>query len=351
MKKVLNVTYHSSDLFAPVLATSLASLFENNKSFDEIHVYIFEYPMNADSKSKLNALADKYGRNLHYILMPDINKIENLGLAEVKHAGWFFYSYMKLYLDNLLPESVEKVLYLDSDILVVGDLTELWEMDLKGYVAAGVIDCLGEKYYDVLGLSKNSYYCNSGMILENLKAWREKKIGDRVREYCKKNGGYVFFMEQTAFNAAVQGDILILHPKYNMYTMMELITYKELMKLRKVQRYYSKEEIDEAVANPVIIHLTNTFMIPNRAWYEGSRHPRTAEYLKYKALTPWKDEPGFPDKRTGKQKFIQFWVDHLPKSLVISIASHMYNNGRINKISKDIETAKSNYDCDVKKDS
>ena len=41
----MNVTYHSSDLFAPVLATSMASLFENNKSFDEIHVYIFENPL------------------------------------------------------------------------------------------------------------------------------------------------------------------------------------------------------------------------------------------------------------------------------------------------------------------
>lgn len=37
MNKILNVVYHSSDLFVPVLATSLASLFENNKSFDEIH--------------------------------------------------------------------------------------------------------------------------------------------------------------------------------------------------------------------------------------------------------------------------------------------------------------------------
>lgn len=343
MSKIMNVAYHSSDLFAPVLATSLASLFENNKSFDEIHVYIFEYPMNDENKCKLNALAAKYGRNLHYLPMPDINKTENLGLTEVKHEGWFFYSYMKLYLDNLLPESVDRVLYLDSDILVVDDLTELWEMDLKGNVGAGVIDCLGEKYYELLGLGENAYYCNSGMILQDLKAWRDKKIGDKVREYCKQNGGYVFFMEQTAFNAGTQGDILILHPKYNMYTMMELISYEELMKLRKVKRYYTKEEIAEAVTHPVIVHLTNTFLLANRAWYEGSKHPRIAEYQKYKALTPWKDEPDFPDKRKYKQKFIQFWVDHLPKSLVLSIASMLYNKNRVKQIYKKIEEAKTNY--------
>lgn len=157
----MNVTYHSSDLFAPVLATSMASLFENNKSFDEIHVYIFENPLSDENKDKLNQLAGKYNRTLHFIPMPDVNKVENLGLKDVR-AGWFFNSYMKLYLDDLLPDDVERILYLDSDILVTDDLTELWNIDLKGHCAAGVIDCLGEKYYELLGLNKDAFYCNSG---------------------------------------------------------------------------------------------------------------------------------------------------------------------------------------------
>lgn len=339
MNKILNVVYHSSDLFAPVLATSLASLFENNKSFEQIHVYIFEYPMKDENKTKLNLLAEKYGRNLHYLIMPDINKVENLGLAGVKHEGWFFYSYMKLFLDDLLPRSVERVLYLDSDTLVVDDLTELWELDLQGHPAAGVIDCFSEKYYQVFRLSDGAYYCNSGMILEDLNAWREKRIGDKIRDYCKACNGYVYFMEQTAFNAGTQNDILILHPKYNVYTMMDMHSYDELLKFRKVKRYYSKSEFEEAVAHPKIIHLTSTFLLANRAWYEGSKHPRTREYQKYKELTPWKDKPDFQDKRCGKQKFVQFCVDHLPKSFVLSIASIFYDV-RIKQIEKKIKLAK-----------
>ena len=88
----MNVTYHSSDLFAPVLATSMASLFENNKSFDEIHVYIFENPLSDENKDKLNQLAGKYNRTLHFIPMPDVNKVENLGLKDVR-AGWFQFIY------------------------------------------------------------------------------------------------------------------------------------------------------------------------------------------------------------------------------------------------------------------
>lgn len=301
--------------------------------------------MKDENKEKLNLLAEKYERNLHYQLMPDINEVENLGLAEVKHEGWFFYSYMKLFLDNLLPRSVERVLYLDSDILVNDDLTELWEMDLQGHAAAGVIDCFSEKYYQLFRLSDDAYYCNSGMILEDLNTWREKRIGDKVRDYCKACNGYVFFMEQTAFNAGTQEDILILHPKYNVYTMMDLHSYEELLKLRNVKRYYTKSEIEEAVAHPKIIHLTKSFLLANRAWYEGSKHPRVKEYQKYKELTPWKDKPDFQDKRSRKQKFVQFCIDYLPKSFVLNIASRLYND-RIKQIEKKIKEVKTNTaDC------
>lgn len=338
MNKRLNVAYHSSDLFAPVLGTSMASLFENNKSFDEIHVYIFENPLSDENKKKILDLADSYNRNVYFIPMPDVNKEQNLGLKDVR-AGWFFNSYMKLYLDELLPTDVERVLYLDSDILITDDLTELWTVDMQGYCAAGVIDCLGEKYYQVLGLNDASRYCNSGMILEDLKLWKEKRIGDRVREYCKANGGYVFFMEQTAFNAALQGEILILHPKYNMYSMMEILTYDEIMKLRSVKRFYTKEEIDEAVKKPAIVHLTNSFLLVNRAWYENTNHPKAELYQYYKALTPWKNEKDFPDKRNTKQKIVQFFVDHLPRQLVLSVAGNLYNNWRVKKIANTIADA------------
>ena len=179
------------------------------------------------------------------------------------------------------------------------------------------------------------------MILEDLKAWKQKRIGDKVRKYCEENGGYVFFMEQTAFNAALQGDILILNPKYNMYSMMEILTYDEVMKLRHVKRYYQKNEIEEAVKNPAIVHLTNSFLITNRAWYANSNHPRKALYEKYKMLTPWKDETGFKDTRKRKDKIVQFFVNHLPKKIVLVVASKLYNNYRVKKIKRTIIDAQS----------
>lgn len=336
MNKILNIVNHSSDLFAPVLATSMASIFESNRSMDEIHIYVFENPLSNENKAKLTLLAQQYGRQVHFIKMPDVNKDQQLGLKAVKD-GWFFNSYMKLFLNEYLPDNIDRVLYLDSDILVVDDLTELININMEDCPAAGVIDALSEKYYKLLGLSENSRYCNSGMILEDLTKWRKMNIGDRIRKYCKDNGGYVFFMEQTAFNAVLQGEIKILHPKYNTYSMMQCMTYDELYKLRKSERFYSRKEIAEAVANPAIIHLTNSFLLTNRAWYENTNHPERDRYRYYKSLTPWKDEPNFPDKRGTKKKLIQAIVDMTPRSILLPIVEKVYNNWRVNKIHKTIE--------------
>ena len=120
MYKILNIVYHSSDLFAPVLGSSMASVFENNKSMEEIHIYVFENPLSDENKAKLISLSEKYSRNVHFIKMPDVNADQKLGLKAVKD-GWFFNSYMKLFLDDYLPSTLERVLYLDSDVLVVDD--------------------------------------------------------------------------------------------------------------------------------------------------------------------------------------------------------------------------------------
>ena len=165
--------------------------------------------------------------------MPDINKSEHLHLKKIKEK-WIFDSYCRLFLDKLLPEEVEKVLYLDGDVLNIGSLKELWSLDMGESSAAAVIDCLGEKYYELLGLGKNARYCNSGVILFDLDKWRKDCMGDKVRKYVHDNNGYVFFMEQTVFNAVMQGKIKILHPKYNTYSMMQRNSCFFLLRSRKL---------------------------------------------------------------------------------------------------------------------
>lgn len=330
------VVYHSSDSFAQVTAVSIASLFENNKEMQDIEVFLIEHGISEENKDKIQSLAKKYSRTISFIPMPDINKQQNLGLQSIK-STWLYDSFCRMYLDEILPSYVDRVLYLDGDVLVNYSLKELWETDLEGKCAAAVTDSLGEEYYELFGLSQTAKYCNSGVILIDLKKWHEQEIGKKVAEYVRERNGYVFFMEQTVLNAVLDSKLHILHPKYNVFTLMLCLSHKEHMNLRKPKRFYCEQKIQEAVGNPCLIHLTTCFFTVNRAWIANNNHPAKEVYLKYARLTPWQNVPLLPDTRGLKKRFVDFFVQNLPKSFVLAFAGYLYRNSRVETIRRDMK--------------
>lgn len=59
--------------------------------------------------------------------------------------------------------------------------------------------------------------------------------------------------------------------------MMQILSYEDLMRLRKVERYYSEKKIEEAIENPVLVHMTSSFLVVNRPWCEVTDHPMQNE--------------------------------------------------------------------------
>lgn len=141
-------------------------------------------------------------------------------------------------------------------------------------------------------------------------------------------------MEQSVVNIVLQNKIKIVHPKYNTYTLMVAFTHDNLRRLRRCTRYYSDEEIDDAIKNPVLIHLTNGFYVKGRPWIKGNEHPFRKLYMKYRALTPWKDETLFEDKSSFKQKAVLSIVKMLPQRCMCSMIGWVYNVWRPHYISK-----------------
>ena len=113
---------------------------------------------------------------------------------------------------------------------------------------------------------------------------------------------------------------------------MQSLSYDELIRLRKPYNFYSREEIDDAVKNHKIVHLTSTFLITNRAWYKNTNHPEKHTFEYYKQLSPWCNEPAIEDNRTLKKKIIQMIVDSLPKKFVIAFSELIYNTVRVYNI-------------------
>lgn len=71
---VLNVAYHCTDNYIRITGTSIVSVFENNKDFKEINVYIIDHGFTDETKKKCMEMADRYGRHIYFIPLPDLNK-------------------------------------------------------------------------------------------------------------------------------------------------------------------------------------------------------------------------------------------------------------------------------------
>ncbi len=339
----MNVAYHLTDNYARISGTSIVSLFENNKDVDEINVYLIENGFTQKTKDKFTELAKKYGRNIFFIQLPDLNgEGYDLGLVSIKEK-WMFDSYSRLFLDRLLPGDVERVIYLDGDVLVLGSLKNLWEMNLKGKCCAACMDCVSEPYYKLFRIKPENRYCNSGLILMDIKMWKQKKIGEMVKKHVQKNNGYVFFMEQTVFNVVLQNEILYLPFKYNVSSLVQVLSYRDLMKLRKPLHFYSRQEVEEAKMNPIIVHMTGFFYVINRAWNEVTNHPDKERFIEYCEKFDWGMDILDKDNRSTGTRVKDLIIHGMPKWLLIPAVSLLYNNwrvGNIARISRKIEREK-----------
>ena len=114
------------------------------------------------------------------------------------------YALLRLYAADI-PDLPDKILYLDTDTLVLAPLTDLFATDLTGYEFGACKDYFGHWFF-------GWRYCNSGVLLLNLPEIKKTHLMDKARQMCiEKN---LFLSDQTALNKCAQ-NILILHPRYN----------------------------------------------------------------------------------------------------------------------------------------
>lgn len=326
---IINVVYCSSDLFSEVCAVAIVSLFENNKHLCGINVYVVDDNISEKNKKRILDMAEQYGRNITFIPLPDPSEFYNDERFTIKSLG---HTYARMILGDIIPKSVERIISLDSDTMVLGKVDELWNWEMESYPIAGVDDCMGQvALVKTQHLKADSTHCNAGMYLIDLTAWREEGWTEQFHQYIKglfdkgiSLGGY----EEEVITKVVGERMMVLPPKFNLMTLEQVFTYKELIKFREPVKYYTEEEIAEAKANPVITHTTNFFYVRKRIYEEKSDHPMRPQYEKYRALTPWKNEPAMTVHPTLKQK-IQKSVWHMmPKPLAIMIGNYVRNEIR-----------------------
>ena len=251
---------------------SMISLIEKNKN---ILIYVIGPDITQENKERLSQLAQIYGNICTVIDLP-----ERFSKKTNKKLRWPVFAISRLFLADILPNSVSKVLYLDSDTLIMRNLDELWEYDMRGYILCGVKDCISWRYKRNIGLKKEESYINGGVLLINLTELRKVNHLTSVRKFFSEHLYETSYYDQDALNLLFQNEIDILPPKYNVMTVVAAMSYKEIKIFRHPANYYSSDEISFARADPYIIHFTQQILFW-RPWIKGSRHPYFNSFWHY----------------------------------------------------------------------
>ena len=194
-------------------------------------------------------------------------------------------AYFRLYLTDILPSSIDKVLYLDGDLIVRRSLTELWNTDLSGCAIAAVPDkCMGTTdRYEGLGYPKSLGYFNSGVLLINLAYWRQHQATKLFAEFLRDKGETIRYHDQDVLNYVFREQKVMLPIKYN-------FQHGFLKNKPEYDEVVYGEEVKEARKDPIIVHFTGD-RLGEKPWrYSYDPHPFLSTFLKYQKMTKWKGD-------------------------------------------------------------
>lgn len=314
------IVYASDNRFAEVLGISLMSLFECSKEFPEIIVYILDSDISINNKRKIELVCKKYQRsNPIFVQAKNINK--ELGINVSVDRGSLS-QYARLFISSILPDDIERVLYLDCDILFRKSVDELWNIDLQGKTIGALMDAFSKYYRMNIGLLPEDLMFNSGVMLIDLKRWKYNEIEKKILTFIRKKNGRIQQGDQGALNAVLSKDTLCIEPRFNSVTIFYDFTYEEMMTYRQPPEFYSKSVIREAVLYPVIVHFT-TSIFSRRPWVIGCHHPYVHEWLEYKEESPWKNDPLWQNHYSIFKRGIMGILNRIPRKGAIFIASLM----------------------------
>ena len=280
----MDILYASDDNYAEIAAISIASLLENNKEAESIRFFIFDDSLSSLNKEKLSGLITKYSREIVFIAVPDIEKLVGIKLDVVY---WSLIIFARLFSASLLPPDVEKIIYLDCDTLIRGPLSPLWDEDLEDNLAGGCEDGIPVAHKKKVFLKESDIYVNSGVMLINIKEWRNMGIEKKFIDFLLLFDGKLRYPDQDVLNGVMGGKIKLISPVYN--SISYYFEYNpELLIRANITDYYPADELEKAKNAPVIVHFAGAGRKP---WTLGNVHIYQDEYIKYRNMTPWAKMP------------------------------------------------------------
>lgn len=262
---IINVCFSSDEKYVKYLSVAISSLLINKDKYDYLQIYILDGGISEKNKNKIQKFIKKYSNVVIKFLSINKDKFSNCPIHTIPGTHLSLATYYRLILSSLIHE--DKVIYLDCDLIVKTSLKKLFNTIIDNYYIAGVIDILFTDNTRRLQLSK---YVSAGVLLINLKLWREKNIERDFFNFIDINKNKILYHDQDVINCVCQEKILYLDKFWNAQTCEYSGAYEG-----------GWNKIGEKA---YIIH----FISDRKPWVPGNKHPFKDEYNKYLNQSPLK---------------------------------------------------------------
>lgn len=304
----INILCATDDNYVPFTGVMLTSLFTNNME-EFFEVFILSRGLNAENESSLQKLGESFHAHVH-IIRVNQSVFDGCPIRPGDHVT--LETYFRLLAPKLLPEHVERILYMDGDIIVKNSIRDLWDWDVDQYAIAAVIDESFVEQGGRLGFDSDSIYFNAGILLLNLKYWRAHDVSDRCMRYIENNPDILLFHDQDTLNIVLKDEKTLLPITYNFQTGFYLSWNAS---------FFSKDlmhQIQVTAKNPTVIHYTGSM----KPWTKSSDHPYRRYYLHYRKMSLWRNVPLINDASTFELIRLAFGrfakrIGLLPKKYVV----------------------------------
>ena len=303
MRKEIPVVFATDENYLFYACVAISSLAESAKEGTFYHVYILVAEELMDDYGLMEKLKLRYPNITLELLKVDTGIFSHVIINNSHITKATFY---RLILSELLKE--EKCIYLDADILVGEDLTELFETQIDAYYAAGVrdvwIDILPEEIREDRRIRTQipsmDQYINAGVLLLNLKKIRQDNMVIKFMDGLKKD---YLYEDQDILNVNCYGNTTFLPAKWNLFTTL----MGQLDDMAKCG--VPKEIISDYEERKGIYHYASRFCRPweryagwlNKEWWQ--------------AASKWKEEPVYQELKEYvlRREYENSWQFYLGK--------------------------------------
>jgi|GEM_PF-2782349 Capsule polysaccharide export protein len=285
----VNIVFAADEAFLPYTAVTLASLLKHYSGSKALRVFLLlERPLTPEHRVRFEALA-----NIHPYKLEEF-EVDASVFADVRTTdGLTLATYFRLFLHELLPADIGKVLYLDSDLIIRRSIDALFDMTFDGNLFCGVEDSRSRDYKNKFGVPESGRHINAGVMLVNVERMRAIGFSNLIRDYLEVNRHRVVLGDQQIVGELFFDSIRYIPVKWNVHgSLFDPLWAKESF---GVLNDMNAQDVAAAVIAPAIIHYT----FRRKPWM-SLEHPRAELWFDYLTLTGYVDEIERPKARRKK---------------------------------------------------